>query len=249
MPDDAIRKKYGAYYYDHMCPDKTRYLNKREVLDFDLLRRWLSIQLGRGTIKADTELHISGGEPLLRPDIEDQIEKLLTVGLKMTIFTNGLLISKRPRLLSMPLKWVVAHHMPNSLEEWRTNAILIADKPHMACRVIHHGKTFENRNDLAALYDGLNFHWIKSKGLRLIPWEPNTEDFGHIPTQVLHLIVPNGSVFPCNVATGYTIGNLNDGTYWPEKATSHNQHCRHCVTSDACPAYQSAVLCHKLNNC
>lgn len=243
-----MRQKHGRYYYDHMCRDKTRFLNKKEVLDFGLLRQWLSTQLDKGLIEKNTELHISGGEPLLRPDIEDQIEKLLTFGLGMTIFTNGLLISKRPRLLSMPLKWVVAHHMPNPLEEWRRNAILVADRPHMACRVIHQGKTFENRDDLAPLYDGLNFHWIISKGLRLIPWDPNPDDFGCIPTKVLHLIVPDGRVFPCNVATGFTIGNLNDGTYWPEKAVSQNTHCRGCVTTNACPAYQSAVLCHALNN-
>ena len=40
------------------------------------------------------KIHISGGEPMLRPQVPDLVEKASTLGIKVTMTTNGTLIDK-----------------------------------------------------------------------------------------------------------------------------------------------------------
>ena len=212
-----------------------------ELLNVDRLIIWIK----KFTPKC--VLHISGGEPLLRPDIEDQIEKLVNNQIPLTITTNGMLISKRRRLLTMPLKWIVTHHECNDLVKWRANADLIADKPHIACRLLYGAANRDTEKELEPHYSGLNFMWSQLNGLRITPWHSRYEDRYRIATEVIHLIEPNGVVYPCNANKRPPIGNIYTMEYFPEMARGLNGNCAECVKGGLCGAYQSAVLTDCLN--
>jgi len=224
-----------------MCPDKHQYLDKKDVLDFDFLIRWILKYV------PGCELHVSGGECLLRPDIEEQIAKLVEAGINTTIFTNGLLIHKRPRLHDMPLKWVVAHHMPNPFEKWLHNVKLIAHRPLITTRLLWTPHERKNRDAIAAQYKGLNFYWGRGNGNKEAPkMEVNADDLNHVASAVLHLIVPDGRVFPCNVHSKRPIGHTVLMEYDPRLAKSQDCHANQCIKSDNCSAYQTARMVHAL---
>jgi hypothetical protein len=241
LPDISVRALYGQDYYQRLCPDKKRFLNKKDVLDFDFLIRWILRHV------PGCELHVSGGECLLRPDIEDQIEKLVKAGINTTIFTNGLLISKRPRLHDMPLKWVVAHHIPNPLDKWLENVEMIAHRPLMTTRLVRCQEELENMVEIAKNYTGLNFYWGRGNSCkRGVDIPPNPHDLHCVASEVLHLIVPDGRVFPCNVHSTRCIGHTITGEYLPELAKKQDRHSRQCITAKRCSAYQTAQMVHKL---
>jgi MoaA/NifB/PqqE/SkfB family radical SAM enzyme len=54
------------------------------------------------------KIHISGGEPMLRPQVPDMIEQASTLGIKVTMTTNGTLIdkAKAKRLVEAGLRGV-----------------------------------------------------------------------------------------------------------------------------------------------
>lgn len=242
LNDLQLRAKWGADYYRRMCPDKTRFLNKFDILEFDYLIKWLKKHA------PNAQLHISGGEPLLRPDIEDQIQKVIDAGINTTIFTNGLLIAKRPRLLSMPLAWMVAHHTPNDFVEWRRNVDLVRNRPLLTTRVLRTKEEIDNKDEIAIQYDGLNFVWSRFNGLKEIPFETPTADRPCVASAVLHLIVPDGRVFPCNLETTAPIGHILTGDYWPERGRRQDTMAQQCVIGGNCGAYQSARIILQLRD-
>jgi MoaA/NifB/PqqE/SkfB family radical SAM enzyme len=241
MTDPEIRQQLGNRYYDELCPDKKRFLNKKDVLDFDYLTKWV-LRFCPGC-----ELHISGGECLLRPDIETQIQKLVDAGISTTIFTNGMLIRQRPRLAHMPLKWVVAHHMPNPFDKWLANVKLIAHRPIITTRLITNDNEDKNRHEIAKQYDGLNFYWGRGNGTKYgVPRSVNDDDLNCIASGVIHLIVPDGRVFPCNVHSTYAIGHIMHMKYDPDTARAQDAHAKQCILADSCSAYQTARMVYLL---
>src|ERR1044071_4517493 len=54
------------------------------------------------------KIHISGGEPMLRPQVPDMVEQASTLGIKVTMTTNGTLIDKvkAKRLIEAGLRGV-----------------------------------------------------------------------------------------------------------------------------------------------
>ena len=241
LTDLELRGKFGKNYFERMCPDKKVYLNKKDILDFDYLIKWIH------KFVPSCELHVSGGECLLRPDIEDQIEKIVSAGISTTIFTNGMLISKRPRLHSMPLKWVVAHHLPNPLDKWLENVKLIAHRPILTTRLFTESLEIEKSDEIAKDYEGLNFYWCRGNGLKQgAEGFANKDDFKTIASEGIHLIVPDGRVFPCNVHSHYEIGHVMRMEYAPDKARKQDSHSYQCVISNKCPAYQTARMVYEL---
>jgi organic radical activating enzyme len=111
--------KFGIRWYRDKCPDKIRYIHPKNVLDVSWIERWLN------KYTPNTILHLSGGEPLLRPDIEEIVERLLR-NHEIIVFTNGQFISQRPRLLSLPIYWVVTWHQSQiQWDDWYENVKLI----------------------------------------------------------------------------------------------------------------------------
>jgi hypothetical protein len=209
---------------------------KNELLDFDRLIQWVKCHTP-GAV-----LHVSGGEPLLWDGIENAIEKVIRADIPATMTTNGLLIAKRPRLLEMPLKWIVTHHKGVNFERWHANAALIREKPHIVCRIINREK--DMNADTAAQYDGFNFCFAPINGLRVMPWEPRALDLNCIASNTLHLIEPDGRVFACNNAKAGQVGHIYTMEYDRGLARGRDAQTRQC--SKVCPAYQSAVLTDNL---
>lgn len=213
---------------------------KTDIQDFDCLIEWHK----RFTPRA--EIHVSGGECLLRPDIEDQIEKLASAGIPTTIFTNGLLVGRRRRLLDMPLKWHITHHGQNDFVAWRQNADLLRNKPHIATRVMYGIKNEREAAALAPQYAGLNFHWQRLNGLKIGDSRPIVDDLPRVASGVVHLIRPDGRVYACNSVKRPPIGDTIRGQYDPRLAKKHDRTAKACVMGQGCAAYQTAVWLSRL---
>jgi hypothetical protein len=203
-----------------------------ELLNFDRLIQWMHC------FTPGAVVHVSGGEPLLWDGIEKAVEKLVFADIPTTITTNGLLIGKRPELLELPLKWIVTHHRGVCFDEWHRNALLIKDKPHLACRLVRNPEEITEQN--AKRYNAFNFAWAPMNGLRLIEWKPRPLDLPCIASNTIHLIEPDGRVFACNNATAGQIGHIEKMTYDRALARGRDAHTKQCAKG--CPAYQSAVV-------
>jgi cyclic pyranopterin phosphate synthase len=74
-----------------------RFLPRRELLTFEEIERIAGVFVGLGVNK----LRITGGEPLLRRDLEVLIGRLAALGdLDLTLTTNGALLASKARLLA-----------------------------------------------------------------------------------------------------------------------------------------------------
>ena len=81
------RDKFGADY---------PFLARRELLSFEEIARLARVFRGRGVEK----VRLTGGEPLLRKDLERLIGMLAAIpGLDMTLTTNGALLARKARAL------------------------------------------------------------------------------------------------------------------------------------------------------
>jgi cyclic pyranopterin phosphate synthase len=74
-----------------------RFLPRRELLTFEEIERVSRVLVGLGAHK----LRITGGEPLLRRDLEVLVERLAALGdLDVTLTTNGALLAQKAQLLA-----------------------------------------------------------------------------------------------------------------------------------------------------
>lgn len=71
------------------------YLARRELLSFEEIERIARIFVAHGVNK----LRITGGEPLLRKDVEKLIERLAKLPVELTLTTNGALLKQKARAL------------------------------------------------------------------------------------------------------------------------------------------------------
>ena len=73
-----------------------RFLERRELLSFEEMERVARVFVASGVEK----IRITGGEPLLRRDLEHLIEALAQLDVDLTLTTNGSLLPKKARLLA-----------------------------------------------------------------------------------------------------------------------------------------------------
>ena len=71
------------------------YLARTELLSFEEIERIARIFVAHGVNK----LRITGGEPLLRKDVEKLIERLAKLPVELTLTTNGALLKQKARAL------------------------------------------------------------------------------------------------------------------------------------------------------
>jgi cyclic pyranopterin phosphate synthase len=72
------------------------FLERRELLTFEEITRVARIFVDRGVQK----IRITGGEPLVRRDLERLIEQLSGLGVDLTLTTNGSLLPQKAQLLA-----------------------------------------------------------------------------------------------------------------------------------------------------
>ena len=238
LNDLELQKKFGKWYFSK-CPDKSRFLSPHNVLELPFLLNWLQRHTPHAAI------HLSGGEPLLRPDIEPFTGGLVRAGFEVAIFTNGLLIPARAELLDMPIKWVVTHHDPQPLAEFLRTIEPIRRKPHQITRVLGAGGAGGAGGELGELgedYPGFNFvpRWA-NRPQKKTWFRPRPGDVDRIASEVLHFITPDGKVFPCNSMFWDPIGHIYTGRYHPKDVHMIDFTCAKCVKLNRCGAYQSAV--------
>jgi GTP 3',8-cyclase len=73
-----------------------RFLDRKELLDFEEIARVARVFVGAGVRK----LRITGGEPLVRRDLERLIAQLSELGVDLTLTTNGSLLRQKAQLLA-----------------------------------------------------------------------------------------------------------------------------------------------------
>jgi GTP 3',8-cyclase len=73
-----------------------RFLDRKELLSFEEITRLAGTFVGLGTRK----LRITGGEPLVRRDVEHLIEQLATLGAELTLTTNASLLAAKAQALA-----------------------------------------------------------------------------------------------------------------------------------------------------
>jgi cyclic pyranopterin phosphate synthase len=74
-----------------------RFLDRKELLSFEELERVVRVFKAQGVEK----IRITGGEPLLRRELEELIARLATIGgLELTLTTNASLLAKKAQVLA-----------------------------------------------------------------------------------------------------------------------------------------------------
>jgi GTP 3',8-cyclase len=73
-----------------------RFLDRKELLTFEEIARLAQVFVGLGTRK----LRITGGEPLVRRDLERLVEQLATLDVDLTLTTNGSLLPAKAQPLA-----------------------------------------------------------------------------------------------------------------------------------------------------
>jgi cyclic pyranopterin phosphate synthase len=73
-----------------------RFLERRELLTFEELERVARVFVGLGIEK----LRLTGGEPLVRKDVEQLIARLAPLGAELTLTTNGSLLAAKAQALA-----------------------------------------------------------------------------------------------------------------------------------------------------
>src|ERR671939_267011 len=73
-----------------------RFLDRRELLTFEEIARLARVFVGLGTRK----IRITGGEPLVRRDLERLIAQLAAPEVDLTLTTNGSLLPQKAQALA-----------------------------------------------------------------------------------------------------------------------------------------------------
>lgn len=243
--------KYGFGFHERMCPEPDKYLDAKDVLDFDAMIAWVK------KYRPDAHIHISGGEPLLRPDIEEQVAKVCAE-FETTIVTNGQLISKRPKLLDLPVKWLLTWHNEQCTSEvFLKNADLIKDKPHLITLIVDEipeGQKNNGMMELSKTYGGpFNIETKPNVKKRINKnFTYNPEDLNDIASRGIMLIQPNGPVVGCNKNHRGTwdryksASNIYTMTCDEDNLSINNDRAKGCVANNRCSAYQTAVKMSKI---
>jgi organic radical activating enzyme len=247
LNDYELRVKFGVEWWHEQCPDKDRFLNPADVLSFEYMAAWLHEYRPGATI------HLSGGEPLLRPDIEEQTAILIEAGFQVVMFTNGLLIDERRRLLDMPLKWCVTFHQNSGLSVQdflgKIEPIRSRSRPLIVHTVISNMLQAKALSLFRHYFDGYRFFekWHKNPTRTTVPgFKYDPADVFDIASNRLSLITPDGAVYPCNTCRIGPVGNIYQGTFDAAKAAMMDVSSAECIRRNCCPAYQTAALLESL---
>lgn len=240
-----LADKYGIDFHDRMCPEPDRYLKAKDVLEYKYAIDWIK------KYRPGAHVHISGGEPLLRPDIEDMAEAF-SKEFETTIVTNGQLISKRPRLLELPIKWLVTWHREQcSLVEFVSQINLIKDKRHLINTIVD--TEFEYKACKVSGFEGFNFKPKLNTNKKINKnFQFNPEDLQDIASHRIILIQPNGPINGCNKTHHgpkdryKSESNVYTMTCDEDDLALNNERAMNCVLNNRCSAYQTAVEISKL---
>jgi organic radical activating enzyme len=221
-------------------------------LDFDATIKWLD------RFRPDTEIHLMGGEPLLLDTIEADTKKLIDAGYRVTMYTNGEHVRRRPKLLDLPLRWIVAYHQGDDagntrpIGQYLEQIEQLRGCPNVLVQTVLHEEWHEGNVDkLVAAFDGFLFipRWANDHRRS---WETagliNVEIPEH-PASHIMLIEPWGDVFPCNYRGRGRCGNVYDMTLDQILCDDWDTHVMSCFENHSCGAFYSSVLMNGICIC
>lgn len=232
-------EKHGFDYHDRMCPVPGGYFSAKDVLEYRYAIDWIKRH------RPGAHVHLSGGEPLLRPDIVQMVESFSSE-FETTIVTNGQLIPQRTELLGMPVKWLVTWHREQiSMGQFLSAIEPIRNKPHLIKTII--GK-YDEPEKFNSHFEGFNFECsFESRPRMDRAFKHNDADFGDIASHRILLIQPNGPVVSCNKPHGGPFhrykspSNVYAMTCDEGDLAANNKRADECIKYNACGAYQTAV--------
>lgn len=226
--------------------DPVPFIAARDVLDVPSTLDWIGIH------RTESSVHISGGEPLLRPDIETIVNQCLDRGFETTIFTNGQLLHNHQSLFDLPVGWVLTWHQSEiNAEVFLKEIAPLRDKKIFVNTILPYDpnwKVFEE--DKKVFYDnGFDLYprinWWNMQTADL--WELKPTRVENIASNYLTLIEPNGMVFPCNSWDWGPIGNVYSGECNDSLARSIDDHAEKCCIVDRrCGAFLTAQMAELL---
>ena len=232
LNDFEIRERCGVNYYKKMCDDDAL-LNAADVMDVEYLAAWLA------TWRKDAVVHITGGEPLLRPDIESFVEKIATTH-KVVLYTNGSLINRRKKLLDIPIFWHVTYHKEQiTLARFTEIIAAIKDKPHRVSSVLRRS----DRADLDGLkknFKGYDFEPVLADRPKRVSGRPAAVDLKSPASKLFNLITPCGTVWPCN-ACSEPVGSIYTNTFDEKKAQVYDKMARRCLRRGLCFGFKTQI--------
>lgn len=218
-------------------------IEKKWITDIEASVSWIE------KYRPDAAIHLSGGEPLLRPDIVEIVDSLLSKNFDVSIFSNGQNLPFRKELVSRNVKWCLTYHRSSGwgLEYWVRTVAPLRDCRHLVTSI----ETFDTvRSAPSKFLDGWNYlprfrdYPIRTAGDESDGDNCDTGDA--IASRMLTLIVDQGFVYPCNTIRRGVIGNVHHQTYYHERARLIDAHAATCIRRNICGAYRSAVAMERL---
>ncbi len=208
----------------------------KTVLDIDQLLKWCA------EFTPYCDLHITGGEPLMRNDIADILKKCLDAGHRTSLFTNGILINSRPEILELPIAYHVTHHFDSGVSyDSFFESIKNVPKDRIVVARVYAGKEpLNNKTGVEKIYQerGYDVQWISKFGT----YHSKPYVGGKQPQQIL-LIGQYGEVFPCSTIKHGQLGSIYEMTFdgWPE----HGCYCGKAPNN--CQALLSAAKMEEIH--
>jgi organic radical activating enzyme len=216
--------------------------NFGEVLDVKTLIKWIK------KYRPGAGVHISGGEPLFYPGIEDWTKELLKENFDVTILTNGQAIKKRTKLLGKGIRWIATYHKQSGIDAVTYSEMIrpLASE-NSKLRVILEWIDGDIRDmpRMKEIFKDFDVFWqwvdnaMKSAKYNNLskPGEENTKE---IASKILTLVENNGMVYPCNSKVKGPIGNIYEGTCDQELASKLDPRAAECARGLWCGAFNTA---------
>lgn len=216
------------------------FIAAKNVLDIPSALYWLDMY------RPNSEIHLSGGEPLLRPDIESVVNLCLASRRKVTVFTNGQMLPLRECLHELPLQWVVSWHFDAvSLEYFLSCIEPLRGKAKASIQAIVYRDIDEQAMGIVEkAFGGFDFRF------RFADQTSKTWDLWELPegcidkpAEFLTLIEEDGNVYPCSSKIWGPIGSIYDPFNSNFQSIEvFNAHAAQCFREHKCGAHLSARL-------
>lgn len=225
---------------DYVCPAwcNRRNVDRKTMIDFDALLAWTSEHFPK------CDLHISGGEPLEHPHLEYGVKKAVSLGHRVAVFSNAVLLPKRPEMYDLPVVWHLTHHYNQiSAEDFLDAVGPVKKRPHLVCRIFKNGDAPDRSKE--PIYDGFNFRWIEAN-IGYYDYVPPLPQTGNPNHEILN-VARMGEVFNCSSMVCRHIGHIYEK--WFDKDRYDNFWCPSDKYPTACQPYQSKALIEELFKC
>jgi hypothetical protein len=215
----------------------------KNILDVPSALDWIDAN------RPEADIHISGGEPLLRPDIASILKSCVATGRRVVIFTNGQLLPQRPELWEIPgVHWLVTWHQDSVTLDRFLECVSYLRHPD---RVEVHTILYRDAHEMAIDYVRDKFSYFARFRFRYADqtartwdaWKLSDRPIERPASDYLTLIEEDGSIYPCNTKYWGPIGSVYDPDGVDHcKAAALDAHAAQCFVDHRCGAHLTARI-------